>query len=427
MIYPVRSAARRRRGAARRRRPGLGTFALAVLAALAGQLQPVQVQEVRAQAPVQSLSPEQVETLRAAVQARLDELWTLAQDTEEVFPGATAAVILPDGQVLAFATGFSDVERGIEMHADMRMPSGSIGKTYVAATAISMALDGTLSLDDPISKWLGDEPWFDRLPNGSDITLRHLLNHSGGLIDHALGSEAFAAAVSNLVRGDPNQTLTPRELIEFALDQEPLFPAGLGYNYTDTGYIVAGLVLEAASGGTYYEELRRRLLEPLALDMTHPQDRRDAPRLAQGYAVASSQLFGLPGKVVADGRLVFHPGIEWTGGGLYNNPQAMVRWAKLLYEGDALDGDYLGDLLESAVRGASAGPGVVYSLGVFIAETPFGVVYGHGGFFPGYNSRVMYSPDYQMAIALQINADETRTADHIAALAGIVVDALASR
>lgn len=356
-------------------------------------------------------------------QETLDAMWSEAESSDEVFPGGTAAFILPDGRVFGFATGYSDVEASVEMHSDMRMPSGSIGKTYVAATAISLALDGLLTLDDPISMWLGEEPWFDRLPNGPDITLRHLLNHSSGLIDHAFDSEEFAAAVGRLLR-TPDRTMTPRELIEFALDKEPLFPAGMGYSYTDTGYIVAGLVLEAASGSSYYDELRSRILDPLGLDMTHPQDRRDAPRLAQGYAVASAQLFGLPDKVVAGGRLVFHPGIEWTGGGLYNNPQSLVRWAKLLYEGDAFDGDYLGDLLESAVRGASPLPRTAYSLGVQIADTDLGLVYGHSGFFPGYNSRVVYLPEYEVAVALQINADQTDVSAHVRALASVVVEGL---
>lgn len=356
-------------------------------------------------------------------QATLDSLWSAAQSTDEVFPGATAAFILADGRVFAFATGYSDIERRREMEPDMLMPSGSIGKTYVAATAISMALDGVLSLDDPISKWVGGAPWFPRLPNGPHITLRHLLNHSGGLIDHAFDSEAFVDAVRGLIRRGPDATLSPEALVEFALDREPLFPAGLGYNYTDTGYIIAGLVLEAASGSTYYEELERRILEPLALDLTRPQDRRDAPKLAQGYAAVSAERFGTPLEVVgSDGRMAFNPSLEWTGGGLYNNPQSLVRWAKALYEGDAFEGDYLGDLLESAVRGASRVLSTVYSLGVTITQTPIGITYGHGGFFPGYNSQLTYLPALGAALAIQINTDASRVAEHAATLARVLVD-----
>jgi len=357
-------------------------------------------------------------------QATLDSLWSAAQQTDEVFPGATAAIALADGRVLTFATGYSDIDGRVEMATDMRMPSGSIGKTYVAATALAMAMEGTLDLDAPISRWLGDRPWFGRLPNGPDITMRHLLTHSAGLIDHAFDSPEFAEAVRRLIAGgNPDATLSHERLVEFALDREPLFPAGLGYNYTDTGYILAGLVIEEVSGASYYDELRRRFLEPLGLDMTHPQDRRVAPRLAQGYGVASAELFGTPLEVVgSDGRMVFNPAIEWTGGGLYNNPRSLVRWAKLLYEGQAFGGDYLGDLLESAVRGASPIPSTVYSLGVTITQTPLGITYGHSGFFPGYNSVVRYFPAERVALAIQINTDRSRIADHARTLSAVLID-----
>lgn len=371
--------------------------------------------------------PPEIIALREAFQTTLDSLWQAAQETDEVFPGATAAFILADGSVHAFATGWSDVEAAIEMEPDMRMPSGSIGKTYVSALALNLVHEGLLDLDDPISTWLGDEPWFDRLPNAHVITLRMLLNHSGGLIDHAFDSEDFLADVAALVEaGDPDALLEPRETVRYALDQEPLFPAGRGFNYTDTGYIVVGLILEKVSASDYYVELRRRLLEPLGLEMTHTQDRRDSPRLSQGYGIASAQIFGTPEKVVGDdGRMVFHPGFEWTGGGLYNNPQALVTWAKALYEGLAFPGDYLDDLLGSAAEEGHPDPSNVYSLGVSVRQTPLGTTYGHTGFFPGYNSAMIYFPDQRVAVALQINTDRSRMGAHAMTLAGVLLAQLA--
>jgi len=363
--------------------------------------------------------------LAAKFQATLDTIYEDAKASEQPFPGATAAYILPDGRVFGFATGYSDVEEGVKMSPDMRMPSGSIGKTYAAAVAISMDLDGTLSLDDKISKYLGDEDWFSRLPNGNDITLRNLLNRSSGLIDHVFASEEFqAAAKQALAEGDPDRYFTPREQVEFVLDREPLFPVGKGFSYTDTGYLLAGMVMEKASGHPYYEELKKRFLEPLHLTYTLPQDRRRVPNLAQGYAVRSAQLFGIPPKVVENGRLVFHPGSEWTGGGLYNNPQDLVRWAKALYEGNAMDGDYLDDLLGSAAETGPERSERSYSLGVGISSTPLGTAYGHSGFFPGYLSIMRYFPDYKIAVAMQMNTDADQPPDRAAPLIQVVVDGL---
>ena len=93
-------------------------------------------------------------------QERLDEL------REELgFIGATAAFVLPDGSEGSAATGYADPERGVLMTPEHRMPAGSIGKTFAAATALSMANEGLLGLDDLASRWLGNEPWWTRLPN----------------------------------------------------------------------------------------------------------------------------------------------------------------------------------------------------------------------------------------------------------------------
>jgi D-alanyl-D-alanine carboxypeptidase len=288
-----------------------------------------------------------------------------------------------------------------------------------------MALDGTLSLDDKVSKYFGDEDWFDRLPNHEDVTLRMLLNHSGGMIDHPFESTDFHEAVKEAFGGgNADLYLTPRELLEFGLDREPLFPAGKGFHYTDTGYILAGMVMEKASGSTYYAELKKRFLEPLHFEFTMPQDRRRVPNLAQGYAVQSAALFGLPPKVVEDGELVFNPMSEWTGGGLFNNPQDLVRWAKTLYEGKAMKGEYLDDLFNSVAQTGPERSERSYGLGVGISETDFGTAYGHSGFFPGYTSAMRYFPDHGFAVAMQINSDADNPAERLGPLIQVVIEGL---
>ena len=374
-----------------------------------------------AQHETSSLSAEQLASLGSRFEGELNRLYEEARSTGEHFPGGIAAFILPDSTVRAFAAGFSDMERAIPMEVDMRMPSGSIGKTYVAATALALANEGKLDLDAKISTFFSGEDWFSRLPNGPDITVRHLMGHNAGIIDHAFDSEAFQAACKNLA-ADPDTYLAPRQLIEFALDEEPLFPAGEGYDYTDTGYILLGLVIEQASGASFYAELRRLFLDPLGLQLTLPADRRSVPNLAQGYGHSSSELFGTSLKVVGDDGLTLHPLNEWTGGGLFNNPQDLVRWAKALYEGEAIHGDYLDELLQPGFRESDE---LAYGLGVSIAQTPAGAAYGHHGFFPGYNSQVIYFPDFGAAVALQINSDTTHVGDHSMTLANVVLDALA--
>ncbi len=379
-----------------------------------------------------TLSSDAFEKLRRDVQNELDTRHKTAQIMDEIFPGATVAFMLWDGRMAGFATGFSDIEEKSAMSTESRMPAGSIGKTYVAAVALSMVSEGTLDLDGKIVKWLGDEPWFNRLPNREMITLRHLLNHSSGLIDHVFdtGSGFQDYFKEQLRPGNTEHTIDPRELVKFVLDREPLFPAGEGFHYSDTGYILVGLIIEKASDSTYYEELSHRFLKPLNLTLTSPLNQRKVVGLAQGYASKSQKLFGLPYKVVDAGTFVFNPSIEWTGGGVVSNSKDLVGWAKALYEGKAIGRPYLDEMLNSIANPAkdryTSDRIYGYGLGVSIAKTKYGTTYRHGGFFPGYNSMLAYFPDHGIAIAMQINTDSSKIEEHFEAIVKIIIEAIDS-
>ncbi len=316
------------------------------------------------------------------------------------FPGATAAVSLPGGTVAAAATGFADVELGEVMSPESRMPAASIGKTFVSATALALAHRGQLDLDDKLSKWLADEPWFTSLPNASVITLRHLLSHSAGLVDHVY-ENAFREAMARLRYGpdaNPDEYIKPRELIGMVLDREPLFAPGEGYSYTDTGYIIMGLVIEKASGETFYGLAQDLFFEPFGLTRTTPAVSRQIDGLAAGYEHPENT-FQTAVKVAERGVLSFNPSVEWTGGGFVSNPQDLVRWARAIYSGRALAEPYLEDLIESGFRGGDTD----YGLGVFVNEGAPGPRWGHGGIYPGFRSSMRYYPDVDLAVALQVN------------------------
>jgi len=314
------------------------------------------------------------------------------------FPGATLAIALPDGTVCEMAAGVSDRETRRAMRSSDRMLSGSTGKTFVSATALHLAGQGKLSLDDPIAKWLGGEPFFAGLANANVITIRHLLSHSSGLIDHVY-LEAYAHAVVVEKRA-----MEPRDLIAFILDQPALFAPGEGYSYTDTGYILLGLIIEKASGRSYYDVLRETFLERFNLERTSPSVTPKLAGLVPGY-LATDNPFDLPVKTLdADGVMSYDPVLEWTGGGLISNSVDLARWGRILYGGRALDWDYRAELFRGGERGKEdALPR--YGLGVRVMETPLGLAYGHGGWIPGYRTQFAYYADIDAAIAIQINTD----------------------
>lgn len=331
-------------------------------------------------------------------------------------PGITAAFILPDDRISSVAVGYSDVEDQIEMKPFDRMPSGSTGKTFVSALAVLLAQEGVLSLDDRAEKWLGDREWYDRLPNSERLTIRMLLRHQSGIIE-PYRIEEISKQIFGMLNEHREKDIAPERIISFVLDREPLFEAGKGFNYSDTNYLIVGLIIEEATQSTYYQELQKRILNPHGLINTLPQDRPDLPGLIPGY----TNFLGIFGdgviKTVKDGKMIYNPKFEWTGGGIITNSRDLVRWAKLLYEGKLSSQPYLEELLQHDPSVAR------YGLGVFVHDTELGPVYGHRGIMPGYLTVMNYFADYRIAVAAQFNRDHDigNLLDHGQSLARVVI------
>lgn len=320
------------------------------------------------------------------------------------FPGATAAYVMPDGRTGTVAVGISDRTLRDPLRPQSLMMSGSTGKTYAAATALALARRGKLDLDAPITTYLGRPAWLTRLANWDRITTRELLSHTSGLRDH-VDIPAFGVATVKQAMADPDKALTPLQCIAFLDGQSALFEPGQGFAYSDTGYLIAGLVMEAVAKKPYYTLVRKLFLDPLRLELTVPADHRRIPGLVQGYPVWPEGA-PLPETIQeAPGVLRWNPASEWTGGGFATNPYDAARWAVALYSGKAIRGNYLPDLLRSVpIR---AGASKRYGLGVFIdTSDAYGLFYGHSGYYPGYRSDLAYFPTLKIAVAFQINAEK---------------------
>lgn len=331
--------------------------------------------------------------------------------------GMTAAYVLRDGTSGSAVSGLADLEVQLPMHDRPRMLAASTGKSFVAALCIALAQEGRLALDEPVSRRLGKYDWFVRLPNHGTMTLRHLLTHSAGLPDH-VHMKAFEDAFANTWQASANP-FPPQRLVEFILDEPALFPAGQGWAYSDTGYILAGLVVEEVIGHSWYDEVRERFLKPLGLSDTSAADRRALDRLAAGYMRADNP-FGLPSRTLDEnGHLYWHPGVEWTGGGLVSTSRDLAHWGAALFSGKAISGEYLPELFNSVaiypkVTDARYGAGVAIN-----RSERFGPVYGHAGWIPGYISSFRHYPDSGVTIAFQINTDNGVIASEENALGNI--------
>lgn len=342
------------------------------------------------------------------------------QRQEYQFPGATAAFVLPGGRAGQVAVGLSDVELELPMRETSRMPAGSIGKTFVAALALALVSEGTVSLDDKLSRWLGNEAWYGRLPNGSDIRIRNLLNHSSGVGNH-LATEGFASEVRTLLAENPESVIEPGTLVGFILDQPPLFPAGEGYAYTDTGYILLQLALEKAGDFEWGEEVMRRFIYPLQLLHTSPADGVTEPGLAQGYVEAANPL-GLPTTTLDRGVLRWNPKSEWAGGGFISTSGDLAQWMWSLFTGEAIPTEPVA-LMVSPENLNPSSTEHSYGLGIAVEQGKWGRVWRHRGIYPGYRSSASYYPDCNVSLALQINSDRV-TAEALGATDSALADLL---
>ena len=328
--------------------------------------------------------------LQEQLQTKFEELHKAAG-----FPGDTAGVVLADGSSFAIAVGVSDRTTKAPMKTTDRLLLGSVGKTYVSAVALQMIQEKKFSLDDTLERFFAKEPWFARLANAAKITVRHLMTHTSGIVRYEMNPR-FTKDLSE----NPDKVWTGEDRIAYLLDAAPPFAPGQGWQYSDTNYIVLGMIIERVGGIPYYDQLKRRILQPLGLKDTVPADSRTVPGLVQGYA-GSKNPFGGTDEMIKDGRFAVNPQFEWTGGGLAVTSLDLAKWGKLLYEGKAFDAAMMPALLDGVP--ARLGADARYGLGVIIRPSPLGITYGHSGFMPGYETDLLYFPDLKTSIAVQVN------------------------
>ncbi|MFN0244907.1 MAG: serine hydrolase domain-containing protein [Planctomycetota bacterium] len=330
-------------------------------------------------------------SVRAQLQTKLDALRTTSG-----FPGATLGVALEDGSSFGLATGLSDIEKKRPMQANDLLLAGSVGKTFVAAVAFQLVHEKKLDLDAKVATHLGAEPWFARLPNAHDITVRMSLGHTSGLVRYEFDSRFLA----DLTR-EPDRVWKPEELVAYLLDTQAPFAAGKGWDYSDTNYIVLGMIVERVCGAKLYDEIARRILGPLELTRIVPSDRRTLPGLSQGYA-GDGNPFGGVDAMLADGRMAINPQFEWAGGGYATCAEDLARWMRAFHTGRACDAGLLAEA-RIGVDAPLLGSGMKYGLGVIVWSSPIGPAFGHSGYFPGYRTEAYYFAERKVALALQIN------------------------
>jgi len=314
------------------------------------------------------------------------------------FPGAVAAAwFASDNATVVAAVGEADRERHTRMPESALLHAGSAGKTFFAALVLQLVGEGRLALDAKVSTYLGGEPWYAKLPNADAITIRMLLQHTSGL------PEWSGELMQSLV-ADPGRARTPLDAVTSLAGQPAAFPAGTKFGYTDVNYQLLQLVAEHVTGAPAYAEITRRILAPHQLADVVPADRARIAGLVPGYA-GTGFFLGFDAVLTPEGDLRLHPGFEGGGGGFVTSAADLARWLPLFVDGKAYPAALVADVRRGVPAGKlDIGDNARSGLGVEIVDTPLGTAYGHGGFFPGYLTLVLYYPQAGISLAIQVNS-----------------------
>jgi len=267
----------------------------------------------------------------------------------------------------------------------------SVTKPVVATVVLQLVAKGRLSLSDTVESWL---PGI--LPYGDQVSIRQLLNHTSGVPEHLL-VPLLALYASRQGRF---RSWTPRELVALVADQPPLFPPGATYSYSNTNYVLAGLIVEAATGSTLRHELTSRIIRPLRLHGTFfPVNRPDIPgRNARGYSLP----LGDQGPML-DGPLldftVYNPSLAWAAGNLVSDLDDLARFFRALLGGRLLPPGLLAEMTTTVPIGQGAG----YGLGLLVLQTPCGPLIGHDGGIPGFITIVLSTRDGRRQLGVMVN------------------------
>ncbi len=301
---------------------------------------------------------------------------------KERIPGAVLGVWIPGKAPWRATVGLGRLTPPEKMQLDDKFRIGSNTKTFVVTVLLQLVDEGKLRLDDPLSK-------FDvgvKVPDAENITVRELCQMRSGLF------EAYNAPELDKMDINPQTKITPRELVALAVKQPPLFPPGAKWNYSNTNYLLLGLIIEAVTHQPLQIEIQNRLLRPLKLENTSfPTQSPDLPApYAHGYMPDKSGGW-------EDQSVSLPPMLTWAAGVMISDMADMKIWVKDYVAGTTNSAATQRQRLDCIPIGK---PGMSFGLGVGCS----GGWYGYTGGIPGYNTGAYYLPAKDATIVVLVNS-----------------------
>jgi D-alanyl-D-alanine carboxypeptidase len=297
-------------------------------------------------------------------------------------PGAIVFVRTPKGVHSAVA-GVAQLQPRVPMRVADHYRIASLTKTFVAAVVLQLAAEGKLGLDDSIERWLPGV-----VPNGVQITLRQLLSHTSGLFNYTDDLTWQNAELAN-----PGQVWSPSDLLAVAFSHDAVFRPGTNYAYSNTGYVLLGLVIEKITGAPIGDVLRTRIFEPLGLHQTSFPTGIEMPEpLVHGYV-------GFLGPTLVDITALMHPSWGYAAGQIVSTAADVTTFFSALMKGRVVPAPLLKQMKTGSDSSAT------YGLGLMLRFVPCGRAFGHNGDFVGWRNVVLANASGNRVAVVILNVD----------------------
>ncbi len=315
----------------------------------------------------------------------------LDEFTSNGIPGLSAVVVTPDG-VWKGASGYSRLEDHTPMSIDNEVYSASIGKTYCAVATLLLVQDGLIALEDPISNHISGTTLLG-FENTNSITVRQLLNHTGGLTNFDW-NEAFV----NDVLTDP-LSIKASDLLDYERGNAFYALPGTEFNYSSTGYELLAALVEEVTGNhsRFYSE---RIFKPLNLQHTYYKNESEYPLTNNLVHSYFDQLD--TGQVENVSETQNHLTNIFTGSdGIIATPMDYYQFLKGIMTGSLLSDEMKAEMLDFISLGGDDYIG--YGLGIWQRDVGYGIAIGHDGDAIGAGADMWYFPDHDIYIVTATN------------------------
>lgn len=337
-------------------------------------------------------SPSESDAART-LEERIDRTVLEIMDATRI-PGVGIGVV-ENGEVrLAKGYGVARLENDVPATAETMFQSGSVGKQFTAAGIMAAVEDGLLSLDDTLRGRFGRGP-----EQWSQITVRHLLTHSSGIPDYT--SDAF----------DYRRDYSNDDLVEMAAELELEFPAGSRWNYSNTGYVLLGILLSDATGMPYYEYLRERIFDPAGMPTIRVISEPDVIHgRARGY---------LPGPDGWTHAQWVAPALNQTAdGAMLMSVHDMIAWHETVRSRRVLSEESWSQILSPMTL--TSGRTYPYGFAWFFDEINGNPRQEHGGAWQGFTAQFTRFPEQDLGLIVLSNARSFGTQQIAEALAALI-------